>query len=98
MARVTSDVIAAVERIKRRRVATDIYSLFALLLRPLAPLRPKTSPLYRPEKHYMRGPGPACKANLCSSQQMQSGGDSRFVVASSDQTRATPDTRSKQCG
>ena len=28
-------------------------------------LRNWVAPRYRPEKHYMRGPGPACAARAC---------------------------------
>jgi hypothetical protein len=28
-------------------------------------LRDWIAPRYRPEKHYMRGPGPACAARAC---------------------------------
>ncbi len=50
---------------------------------------------YRPERHYMRGPGPKWQAKHSSSkqQQTQDGGDSRVVGASTGQTRATPDPR-----
>lgn len=52
-------------------------------------------PRYRPEMHYMRGPGPKWQAKHSSSkqQQAQDGGDSRVVGASTGQTRATPDPR-----
>ena len=51
--------------------------------------------LYEHGKHYMRGPGPACKARAksSSSQQQKNGSDSRLVVApGNDVTRVSPDT------
>ncbi len=49
--------------------------------------------LYKPECHYMRGPGPACKAKekRSSSKQPPHGSDSRLAVASSGLTRVSPD-------
>jgi hypothetical protein len=48
---------------------------------------------YRPELHYMRGPGPKWHAKHGSLQQ-NDGRGSRLVVAPSDMTRASPDTLS----
>ncbi|EKF19220.1 hypothetical protein [Nitratireductor pacificus] len=33
----------------------------ALIIRLLAVLREFIAPRYHPERHYMRGPGPACR-------------------------------------
>jgi hypothetical protein len=47
---------------------------------------------YKPELHYMRGPGPAWKEKH-GSLQPYDGRDSRLVVAArSGQTRVSPDT------
>ena len=47
---------------------------------------------YEPAKHYMRGPGPACRAKERSSSQQADGSDSRLVVADSDLPRVSPDS------
>lgn len=48
---------------------------------------------YKCEKHYMRGPGPACEKKNGSLQQ-NDGRDSRLVVEPSGLTRVSPDTLS----
>ncbi len=36
-------------------------SILSLLTRAVRSLREFLAPTYRPERHYMRGPGPACQ-------------------------------------
>jgi len=49
--------------------------------------------LYKPECHYMRGPGPAWRDRQRSLKQArQDGSDSRLAVANNEQTRVSPDT------
>lgn len=48
--------------------------------------------LYHPWKHFMRGPGPACRAKRSSLSQQENGGGSRLAVTGNEQTRVSPDT------
>jgi len=36
-------------------------SFWALIMRCIMSVREFIAPTYRPERHYMRGPGPACE-------------------------------------
>lgn len=70
--------------LKKKFQGIDRVGLYAYFLDP-----------YKPELHYMRGPGPRWHEKHSSSQQKNDGRDCSLAVApSSDQTRVPPDTLS----
>ena len=56
-----------------RRLSLKVWAIWALITRLASAVRDFASPRYRPELHYMRGPGPACARGVSTRSRRPAG-------------------------